>query len=354
MNFLILGVIIQSLVTIFILSSIWNKENKVNNLLLGYIIIVCLDFVYEYFLISRFADESILYTIPGSLRLFKGLIFLKITCEFVKINIDRTLRYFAILFSIIVLHNIATMTIEMFSLKGLSGIVRIYQNYMNYYPYMWIAILALNIYLLQKNKSTQTYISKIYKFFLLFVFSNVFIYFSLYKIGYTLANFSRIYTLTFFIQFAWITFIYIKIYKQNIKAYPVEKHEIKEKYSTQIKEDSELQAIAQRIQTYYKLNNSYLDENFSLEKLSKELNTPKASLSMTFSQFMNTNFHAYTNQNRIEYSIEKINKNPSINISDLAFESGFKSKATFYKYFKLKFNCTPNEYIYLNCKKELT
>lgn len=152
----------------------------------------------------------------------------------------------------------------------------------------------------------------------------------------------------FLIQFGWILYVYILTYKFRLK----EEREIiqqslesKETYQYKDLSKIDFDSLQKAIEYFYKETNVYLDEEFTLGQLADHLEISKSDLSITFNKYLNSNFHEYTNRNRIMHFKQILTQDPSVNVTDLAFQCGFKSKSTFYKYFKREFNCLPSEYL---------
>jgi len=90
----------------------------------------------------------------------------------------------------------------------------------------------------------------------------------------------------------------------------------------------------------------HLDNTITLEKLSKELNTDRYSLSQVINQEFGKNFYEFINDYRVAETIEIINNSDKIkSVNDLIYESGFNNRVSFYKAFKKRKNMTPMEYI---------
>lgn len=93
-------------------------------------------------------------------------------------------------------------------------------------------------------------------------------------------------------------------------------------------------------------NRSYLNSNFGLEDLSKELKMSVSSLSQTINTESNYNFSDYINSLRVEKAKEFLNNEEYKNytILSIGLECGFNSKSTFYLAFKKFTNQTPTEF----------
>jgi AraC-like DNA-binding protein len=91
----------------------------------------------------------------------------------------------------------------------------------------------------------------------------------------------------------------------------------------------------------------YLDKSLSLADVSTITQLSENKLSQTFSQGLNTNFYDFVNQYRIEEAKKRL-RNPlyaHFKIQSIAEDSGFNSKASFYRIFKKECKMTPSEYM---------
>lgn len=90
----------------------------------------------------------------------------------------------------------------------------------------------------------------------------------------------------------------------------------------------------------------YLDCEFNLSTFSKLSNIPSYEISETLNGLMSQNFNDYVNNYRVE-EFKKyllLNEYKNFTFLALAFEAGFKSKATFNSSFKKITGMTPSEY----------
>ena len=100
------------------------------------------------------------------------------------------------------------------------------------------------------------------------------------------------------------------------------------------------------IDNYIKSNTSYLNPNFNLENLSKELKISTSSISITINKESNYNFPDYINSFRVEKAKEYLvlNDFKEYTIVAIGLECGFNSKSAFYSSFKKFTGITPLEY----------
>jgi len=90
----------------------------------------------------------------------------------------------------------------------------------------------------------------------------------------------------------------------------------------------------------------YLDSEFNLTQLSEFSNIPAYEISETLNGLIGQNFNDYVNNYRVEEfkSMLKFPEYRNFTILAIAFEAGFKSKATFNVAFKKFTGKTPSEY----------
>lgn len=97
---------------------------------------------------------------------------------------------------------------------------------------------------------------------------------------------------------------------------------------------------------YMEKEKPFLDEDLSLSKLSQLLDITPNQLSQVINQKTNSNFFNFINSYRVELVKSKL-KDPSYSrytILAIAFECGFRSKASFNKIFKQQVGKTPSQY----------
>lgn len=89
----------------------------------------------------------------------------------------------------------------------------------------------------------------------------------------------------------------------------------------------------------------YMDDSLTLARLADELDIKPHQLSEFLNKYMGMNFNRFINHLRVEKAIKLLLENPAANILDVAFESGFKSKAAFNAAFSSIKGMPPSRYI---------
>ena len=117
-----------------------------------------------------------------------------------------------------------------------------------------------------------------------------------------------------------------------------------EKYKNYELKSDEMNEIINLIQAYFKTKKGHLDSEFNLDKLSSDLNISKVKITQALNVELKTNFYQYINSLRVEEAKRLIDKKQDANFVTIGYESGFKNKSTFYKYFKQITGATPSDY----------
>lgn len=347
---ILIVVILQALITLAVLLCLAQNRKSFHNMLLLYILTVVLDMGYEYFIINSFGYESILYEIPGSLRVFKGLIFLYITFYLIQFKWRDKLKYLLYPFCVIVLFNTVALTAKLLGYQEADSLINLYKTcFVNYYIHYWTGSLIICIFLLYRyQKNIDNPLAGKFRILLFFVLAGVITFWTGFKIGLDIILCQKIYSLLFLVQFAWILYIYVLTYQEQLKkeAHHSPEITVKEKYQYKDLTKIDFEKIQSLVEEFYHNNGLYLDEHFTLEQLSQHLSVSRTDLTITFNQYLSSNFHEYTNRNRVLHFKRLQQEDPTANVTDLAYQCGFKSKSTFYKYFKKEFNCLPTDYAF--------
>lgn len=87
----------------------------------------------------------------------------------------------------------------------------------------------------------------------------------------------------------------------------------------------------------------HCDQDLSLNEVSEYVGISKFHFSRSFKEYTQISFSDYLAKQRIQKAILLFEK-PDISISEVAFQSGFGSIASFNRCFKKEKSCTPSEY----------
>jgi len=115
--------------------------------------------------------------------------------------------------------------------------------------------------------------------------------------------------------------------------------------TSRAKQDSEV--LAAKLEAVVMKEKPFLDKELSLGKLSALSGITSNELSQLLNSYYGGGFYEFVNNYRLRHA-EFLLRSPEssrYSIAGIAGESGFKSKATFYKVFKAKHGLTPTEYL---------
>jgi len=100
------------------------------------------------------------------------------------------------------------------------------------------------------------------------------------------------------------------------------------------------------LQEMMKKNKPYLNPELNIGNVANQLNIHAHQLSKLINKQLEKNFFEFVNEYRVE-EFKKLVTNPKnkhISILGLAYDAGFNSKATFYRFFKNSTGLTPSEF----------
>jgi len=122
---------------------------------------------------------------------------------------------------------------------------------------------------------------------------------------------------------------------------------IKRETSDEISEKPEKQDDLDRIIQYMDKKKPFLNPNFSIHDVSRELNIPHLRVSICFNKQLEISFPEYRNKLRVAYAVNLLQENAhfQMSIEGIAFQSGFKNKSSFYAAFRAEHQMTPTEWI---------
>jgi len=119
------------------------------------------------------------------------------------------------------------------------------------------------------------------------------------------------------------------------------------KQQNSLTETDFLNELASRISHYFKTEKPYQNINFSLDDLSKTLDTPKHLIYKTFNKVLKIKFTELRSNYRVEHAKKmlKNQKSEALSLKEIWINSGFSSKTNFFTTFKEETGFTPTEYI---------
>lgn len=176
-------------------------------------------------------------------------------------------------------------------------------------------------------------------------------YLTLVVIALTSENYRIIRMMAYASMFIWVVAILRTYYTQKDVSLPLESEDDlppepspAEKYQRSSLTEHQAQLYLEKLQGLMSEQKLYLDPELSLGDLATRLDIPKHHLTEVLNTHLNKSFYQFINAYRIEEAKRKIDSAEHDSLLELAFASGFKSKATFNTYFKQLTGATPSSY----------
>lgn len=95
----------------------------------------------------------------------------------------------------------------------------------------------------------------------------------------------------------------------------------------------------------FKEKELFLRTNMTLDKASEELPISRHLLSQYLNENLGKSFNSFINQLRVQKAKELLRTKPNYTIESIGYESGFRSKSTFFTSFKKITGQTPSQYL---------
>lgn len=114
------------------------------------------------------------------------------------------------------------------------------------------------------------------------------------------------------------------------------------KYQRSALNQQQAERIANKLESAMKIDQLYLQANLSLPMLSKHIQVPVNYVSQTLNEYQHESFFDFINRWRIEHAKALIIEQ-KLSVLDIAMNSGFNAKSSFYKAFKKITGKTPTQ-----------
>lgn len=106
--------------------------------------------------------------------------------------------------------------------------------------------------------------------------------------------------------------------------------------------NTEINDINHRINTYLEQEEPFLNPDFTINMLSEATSIPSTKISTAINSGMKKNFFDLINEKRVKRSMDILSKKVATHtIESIAYDSGFNSRASFYRAFKKHTGITP-------------
>lgn len=111
-----------------------------------------------------------------------------------------------------------------------------------------------------------------------------------------------------------------------------------------VQDTPRMQQLYDRAVGIMETNKPFLNKDYSLLDLSRDMYTNKSYVSNAINVISGRNFRQFINYYRVKYSVELIKNSPHLRVEELADMSGFNSTVTYNMAFKLNMQQTPGEF----------
>ena len=141
--------------------------------------------------------------------------------------------------------------------------------------------------------------------------------------------------------YAAVTYVFSFFLLKNFQKLRAEK---KEKYQNIRQSKDRFAEYKRTILTHFDTGEPYLQNNYTLSRLSEETKIPKHLLSPLFSESFEMSFTDFLNSYRIEVAKRLLIEQPNITVSAVAYDCGFNTLSSFNQAFKRVTQTTPSAY----------
>ena len=106
-----------------------------------------------------------------------------------------------------------------------------------------------------------------------------------------------------------------------------------------------MHVLYKRILQYMEEKQPYLDAEYDMNRMAKDLYSNKLYLSKTINLLSGRNFRQFVNRYRIRYAVELMKKDPRLKLMDVSEQAGFHTVVSFNMAFKINLGKTPSEWL---------
>jgi AraC-like DNA-binding protein len=364
--FFILGILLCG-IYITILHKSKNKTLS-HHILAWFFVVLILVILDSYAFIHKINTLSIITFLPASSSklLLGSLLFIYIKSLFYddKIIIRKFWKVFIPLFLFLIFYSVPTL-IALISKRNFLGYIDIKNNHnqliriiLDIAFFVYLALCFNSFFKLKKiMKCTYSSISHnnfIWIRYLLIaaiVIISIDFIFVLSQVifnAFALARTQNVIVLLLVISIIYAAYFGLKQSKVLVPYFLLEYENIdkSKKQSTDNNSITEFKTLEQKLKSIIVERKPYLDTELTLGKLAELTAISDKKLSALLNQHMNISFYDFVNGYRIN-AFKDVIKSDMYNkytIETIAYQCGFKSKASFYRIFKTKMKMSPSEY----------
>lgn len=145
-------------------------------------------------------------------------------------------------------------------------------------------------------------------------------------------------------------FMILLFQKFKFQIPPAPVPETEGKYKNSILPEEKLLTYHARLEILMHQEQVFLDTELSLFKLAQLMRAPAHHITQVLSAQVKMSFYEYVNGFRVQNACRLLLEDKNSTLEIIALNSGFKSKVSFNRHFKLALGCTPSEYRQLHHK----
>ncbi|MCM0059711.1 MAG: helix-turn-helix domain-containing protein [Algoriphagus sp.] len=116
------------------------------------------------------------------------------------------------------------------------------------------------------------------------------------------------------------------------------------KYKNYQLDEMDLDQVSELIKQHLEQTKPYKNPDYTLDGLAQDLHLPKLKLTQALNLKLGKNFYQIVNAARAAEAKLLLQKKSEDDLLSIGLDSGFKSKSTFYKYFKEEFGLSPGDF----------
>lgn len=129
------------------------------------------------------------------------------------------------------------------------------------------------------------------------------------------------------------------------------KGKLSEMYTVDKPTSLQLENYKNKLETHFATSKIYLQNDLCIDEISEEINIPSNHIRYLFKYYLERDINHFIAEYRVGYAIELMwEKGDKYNLNAISHESGFRSRGTFNKYFKVFTGSLPSEYLIMTRK----
>lgn len=317
--------------------------------LISLFVVIFLHMLFKLVLHFYVQDDALFEKLHGSFTFLYGPIlwFYARTILSLK-NSQRLILVHLIPFLITLSFNIALILLIGIGQNILPLLIRIEPIFLvgvclSVFIYSLVTFFTLKIQVIKSSLEfwTARWVACVFLFFSFLIGLGLLSQFGSLNLGWPFRNLAYGLFLIMFFGLLILKFIQIRKPQSNINS--VEESGISRYKNYQLSED-DLQGIVQKVIQHLDQTKAFKNSDYTLDDLSNELGISRLRITQALNVKLGENFYQVINRARAKESKRLLEEGEIENVSGIGLDSGFKSKSTFYKYFKEEFGLSPGDF----------